>query len=158
MSALNEEIMKIFKDQIEVEKQAIKELQDAANNSKNGAVKLILKEMVYDSMKHQDLSQGIIDIVSEKFVLAPEKDEIKKSLGKHLALEKKAVDNLKKLVTKVKDPTIMLLIKQMIDDEDRHHKLLEKISTEPRFCCEPQDFLAQRIYYNLPRSWTSGYT
>lgn len=134
MPATKGEIIKIFQDQIEIEKQAIKTIQEASDNSKNTAIKLLLQTIVYDSMEHQNTYQVMIEIASGRFILESEKKEIKKDLADHIALEKKALDNLNKLQGKLDDPLMTCMIQNMIKDENNHHKFLNELVAQPNFC------------------------
>ena len=122
------ELEKLLRDQMELEKSTAKTLSSTVQNTKNSIVRLFLDRLVLDSLKHADMLQALIDLSAGALVTVLDKEEMKTSLEKHVQQEKMMLSRLEEILKRVEDPKAKSLLKQIAEDERRHHKILEEVT------------------------------
>ena len=118
-----------LKEQIEVERQIINLMDTVLAKVENPGLKLLLYRYKLDSMKHEALCQGLIDVIS-KPTLSPDEIEVsslKAIAEEHHRLEEGALNNIRKLIKKVKNKNVKVLLKELEADEKLHHKSLDSL-------------------------------
>ena len=123
-----EERIKLFKSQIELEKQIVNTAEASAKNIDNAIVREMILGIAMDSRKHESLLNTLIGL-HEKFALIDEEqtDQLKQNLEQHIRLEKKAIDTYQKLWGDLEDEKEKILIRYILNDEIRHHRLLKQL-------------------------------
>ncbi|UCG89620.1 MAG: ferritin-like domain-containing protein [Candidatus Heimdallarchaeota archaeon] len=123
-----EERIKLFKSQIELEKQIVDTAETSAKNIQNEIVRQLILGIAMDSRKHRSLLKTLIAL-HEKFALVEEKltDQLKQNLAEHIRLEKQAVDSYQKILDTLEDEKEKLVIRFILNDEIRHHKFLKQL-------------------------------
>ncbi|MFX1283373.1 MAG: ferritin-like domain-containing protein [Promethearchaeota archaeon] len=123
-----EERIKLYKSQIELEKQIVNTAETAAKNLDNIIVREMILGIAMDSRKHESLLNTLIAL-HNKFALVDEKltDQLKQNLEEHIRLEKKAIDSYRELMDKFEDEKEKLVIRYILSDEIRHHKFLKQL-------------------------------
>lgn len=115
-----EERIKLFKSQIELEKQIINTAEISAKNIDNIMVREMILGIAMDSRKHESLLKTLIGL-HEKFALIDEKitDELKRNLEEHIRLEKRAIDSYQELWEDLEDEKEKFIIRYILNDEKR---------------------------------------
>jgi len=117
-----------LKKQMEVEGQVIKLMNDVLLQIDDAGLRLLIYTYKLDSMKHEAICQGLVDVISKpsRFSL---NQAVLSLLEKHRRLEEDALDSISKLVKKVRNKNVKVLLKELEADEKRHHKSLDSMIT-----------------------------
>ena len=125
-----DEAIKLVREQLKVEVELIRCYRESAATLDNGPARNLLKMIEIDSMKHKDLCQLALAILQGEDMQTPSKEHFEETLKPHHDLEEGAIDRLN---TVLKNPWIKqnkgltALIKNMRNDEKRHHDSLENL-------------------------------
>lgn len=122
------ELEKLLRDQMVLEKKTAEVLSSTVQNAKNSVARLFLNRLVLDSLKHADMLQALIDLNAGTIVTMVDKEEMKDSLERHVVQEKEMLDRLERILEKVEDPKGKSLLKQIAEDEKRHHRILDEVT------------------------------
>jgi len=122
------ELEQLLRDQMALEKRTAEVLSSTAQKAKNSVVKLFIDRLVLDSMKHADMLQALIDLNAGTLVTVVDKEDMKTSLEKHVEEEEEMLKRLEKILERVEDPKAKSLLKQIAEDERRHHRILDEVT------------------------------
>ncbi|MCJ7507091.1 hypothetical protein MUP05_11610 [Candidatus Bathyarchaeota archaeon] len=122
------ELEKLLRDQMVLEKKTAEVLSSTVQKAKNSVVRLFLNRLVLDSLKHADMLQALIDLNAGTIVTMVDKEEMKDSLERHVVQEKEMLDRLERILEKMEDPKGKSLLKQIAEDEKRHHRILDEVT------------------------------
>ena len=120
----------LIREQLKVEVELIRCYRESVTALENGPARHLLKLMEIDSMKHRDLCHLALAILRGEDVQTPSEEHVEESLKPHHDLEEGAIERLNTLL---KNPWIKqnegltALIKNMRNDEKRHHDSLENL-------------------------------
>jgi rubrerythrin len=131
----HKELLDFVERAIKIEKQAVELYEDTAKTIDNAAVKLIIEELGMDSNKHAKMYQTIErvlkkqpysfkDFHEEKWT---DKLVAKRDLSKHIKIEERMIELLEEHLKIVKQPTIKAILEHVLEDEQRHHKILMQV-------------------------------
>jgi len=121
------ELEKLLRDQMALEKTTAEALSSTAQKAKNSVVRLFIDRLVLDSLKHADMLQALIDLNAGTLVTVVDREDMKTSLEKHVEQEKDMLNRLEKILERVEDPKAKSLLKQIAEDERRHHRILDEV-------------------------------
>ncbi|MFW9905932.1 MAG: hypothetical protein ACFFFH_16540 [Candidatus Thorarchaeota archaeon] len=126
-----EERIKLYKTQIQLEKKIVNTAESTAKDIDNAMVREMILGIAMDSRKHESLLNTLISL-HEKFALIDEEltNQLKKNLENHIKLEKKAVDSYQKIWGELEDEKEKFIIKYILNDEIRHHRLLKQLHSK----------------------------
>jgi rubrerythrin len=132
-----EELTQLIKEQIKIENDHIKRLDELQKKVDTAAAQLLLTEMRLDSQKHASILGGIIETLKglpsaktlwefrvDSYV---DKLAVKKELENHVKMETKVLNHVQEEIKKTKDEGLKLLLEHIAEDEKKHHKILETI-------------------------------
>jgi len=122
------ELEKLLRDQMALEKSTAEVLSSTVQRTKNSVVKLFLDRLVLDSLKHADMLQALIDLNAGTLVTVVDKEDMRTSLEKHVEQEMKMLNRLEEILERAEDPKVKSLLKQIAEDERRHHRILEEVT------------------------------
>jgi len=122
------ELEKLLRDQMVLEKKTAEVLSFTVQKTKNSVLRLFLDRLVLDSLKHADMLQALIDLNAGTLVTMVDKEEMKDTLDKHVAQEKEMLRRLEQIIEKVEEPKAKSLLKQIAEDERRHHRILDEVT------------------------------
>jgi rubrerythrin len=122
------ELEKLLRDQMVLEEKTAEVLGATVQKTKNSVVRLFLNRLVLDSLKHADMLQALIDLRSGTIVTMVDKEEMKDSLEKHIIQEKDMLKRLEQIMERVEEPKTKSLLKQIEQDEKRHHRILDEVT------------------------------
>lgn len=121
--------VKFYKNQVSLENKIVKAAEDSVKNMQNATVKELILGIAKDSTKHASLLEALIALNIGTTPLLPEEitDKLRINLEEHIALEQQAIDSYKEIWEKLKDEREKTVIKAILNDEIRHHALLQRI-------------------------------
>ena len=133
---LKETLVKLIKEQIEIERNFVTDVDEQLKNMHNVAAKLLLLETQKDSEKHAMILKGILGVISQKDAKPlwdtlldsyVDKIMVRKNLEKHIETETAMLEHIKKEMKETKDEGIKLLLEHIASDEEKHHKILQTV-------------------------------
>jgi len=123
-----DEIVSFLKEQVKIENQIVKSLDESIVEIENPAVKGVLKWISLDSMKHAQMYIAAIELMKASKALSQlELDKQKSLIEKHIKMEMKLISRISEKISKIKDEKVKLLLDAILSDEKRHHKLLMQV-------------------------------
>lgn len=131
-----ETLVKLIKEQIEIERNFVTDVDEQLKNMHNVAAKLLLLETQKDSEKHAMILKGILGVISQKDAKPlwdtlldsyVDKIMVRKNLEKHIETETAMLEHIKKEMKETKDEGIKLLLEHIASDEEKHHKILQTV-------------------------------
>jgi len=82
---------------------------------------------MYDSLRHAATFQAIIDVNTGQTIWNVDKQQMIKELNAHIETEKRMVDGIQSIVNKVEENSIRKLLREIVKDERRHHRILVRL-------------------------------
>ncbi|MEJ2271674.1 MAG: hypothetical protein P8X91_04170 [Candidatus Bathyarchaeota archaeon] len=124
-----DELLKLFKNQIIIEKTIVDSVTKGLIEIHNPVVKGVLKGISLDSTKHAEMYSSAISLLTNESQALTEEnlDNQKILLKKHINLEAMIIKKLGEIIPSVKNDRIILLLQAILSDEKRHHELLKKV-------------------------------
>lgn len=132
-----ERLVELIRKQIEIEKENVVQVSETEKKVDNAAAKLSLLEIRLDSQKHADILNGILEVLRG---IPPSKTlwehrlesyidpfVVKRELESHIKREDEMLDHVEEEIKQTKDEALKLLLQHIVDDERKHHKILETI-------------------------------
>jgi hypothetical protein len=98
-----------------------------------------------DSQRHINILQAAIEVIEGENVFIEDRKPLAETLGKHLELEKEALDNANKILGKSwvdENKGLKGLLQMWRDDEKRHHAALKELTSKPYFRLGSNDMVA----------------
>jgi rubrerythrin len=125
----NDELVALFKNQIETEKEIVNSVAEGLVEIKNPAVKGVLKAISLDSTKHAEMYSSAINLLTSVPQALTEEnlDKQKALVEKHIHLEATVINKLQEIIPSVQNEKVKLLLNAILSDEVRHHALLKKV-------------------------------
>jgi rubrerythrin len=126
---MSNDLVDFFEKQIELEKKIVKSVNDSLENLDNEAVIMALRGISLDSSKHADMYRSGIALLTKsgKPLNEESMDLQKKVITSHIKMEETIINKLKKKIPSIQNKKLQLLLKAIMDDEKRHHKLLTNL-------------------------------
>ena len=132
-----ERLVELIRAQIKVEKENVRQVTETEKKVDNAAAKLSLLELRLDSQKHADILNGILEVLSGvppsqtlwEYKISSYIDPflVKGELENHEKREARMIDHVEEEIKQTKDEGIKLLLQHVLEDERKHHKILETI-------------------------------
>jgi rubrerythrin len=135
--------VELLRKQIETEGKLIADYKDYGEKIVNVPVRRMLRMIMFDSQKHIEVLQAVIDIIQGKDVLREDRKDLKEGLKRHLSLEMESIKASEKILNYrwlVNTPGLKELLEGWRDDEKRHHQALKKLSNKLYIEANPNDF------------------
>ena len=125
-----EDQLKILDDWLQAEEDTIAMTSKISSATKNPVIKIFMDVIRTDSAKHKRIQEFLKSTMTEAAVNVSfdEIGEISGMINGHLALEQKTVDMAKNLVAETKLPVQKELIEYLLEDEQKHVKLLNSLA------------------------------
>ena len=126
---MTDEMLKFLENQIKLEHKIIDSVNESVGKIDNEAVKTALSGISLDSKKHAMMYQSAINLLSVSSMALNEEqlDLQKKVIENHIKMEEAVIIELEKRQDKVDNDKVELLLKAILVDEHRHHKLLKTL-------------------------------
>ncbi len=126
---MTDEMLNFLENQIKLEHKIIDSVNNSVSNIENEAVRTALLGISLDSKKHAMMYQSAINLLSATSMALNEEqlDLQKKVIDNHIKLEEAVIIELEKRLVDVENEKVELLLKAILADEHRHHKLLKTL-------------------------------
>lgn len=126
---MSEEFLKFLENQITLEHKIVDSVENAVGKIENEAVKTALKGVSLDSRKHAMMYQSAINLLTVSSVALNEEqlDLQKKVVENHIKMEEAVIKALETRIDTIENEKVELLLKAILSDEHRHHKLLKTL-------------------------------
>ncbi len=134
------DLVDMIRFQIKLEKNTTKKIKELEEVTTNLAAKLFLAEMRFDTEKHAKILQTMLDLInqyepdrrSRRFWQIETTEYVdalvaKKMLEDHVKVETKMLEHVEKEMKKTDDAALKLVFRHIIEDERKHHKIMETI-------------------------------
>jgi hypothetical protein len=122
----DEKITIFLESMIEAENAIVKSVEDSLEELGNYAVEAALKGISLDSMKHAMLYGSALAILTETRLPLDEGqlDMQRELVERHIAMEEEVITRLEEMIPEVKNKKVSFILKTIIADERRHHRVL----------------------------------
>lgn len=126
---MTDDMIKFLENQIKLENKIVESVENAVSKLENEAVVTALKGVSLDSAKHAMMYQSAINLLTVTSLALNEEqlDLQKKVVENHIKMEEAVIKELETRVDKVENEKVELLLKAILSDENRHHKLLKTL-------------------------------
>ena len=132
------EIVETLIEQLEIEGQLVGLYEEYESGTENKALRRIMQMFRLDSQSHINLLQAVIEVLEGEDVLIEDKKDLKESLVK-------SIKNANRILGKQfinETLGLKLLLEIWRDDEKRHHKVLQELTTKAFYQIGINDFVA----------------
>jgi rubrerythrin len=126
---VSEDMIKFLENQIKIENIIVRSVSDALEKIENEAVSMALRGISLDSSKHAEMYRSAVALLTRTSVPLNEEqlDLQKETVERHIKLEETVIKELEKKLPGVENEKVELLLKAILMDEYRHHKLLKTL-------------------------------
>lgn len=125
------DLISYFREEARREREYSKRLEETAARTHNIMLKVLMKAVSLDSLKHALIYEALADLLENpRLVTEKESKDIAKEIEKHIEEEREAIEELNKLLKdkRIEDnPAAKFLVELMLRDENFHHALLKKL-------------------------------
>jgi hypothetical protein len=139
------EVIESLKKQLKVEGELVVLYDRSERAADNKAMQRLMQMFRLDSQRHINLLQAAIEVIEGEEVYIEDREPLAQTLGKHLELEKEALDNANRILAKLwvsENKGLKGLLEIWRDDEKRHHKTLRDLTSRPYFRLSNNDMVA----------------
>ena len=126
---MSDKLLKFLENQITLENRIVKSIKASADSIENEAVSTALQGISLDSTKHAMMYKSAISLMTSSSV-ALNDEQLglqKKVVNDHIKMEEGVIKELEKILPSVTNEKVELLLKAILHDEVRHHKLLKTL-------------------------------
>ena len=126
---MSDKLLKFMENQISLENKIVKSIKDSADKIDNEAVSTALLGISLDSKKHAMMYTSAISLMTTSSVALNQEqlDLQKKVVNDHIKMEEAVIKELEKMLPTLENEKVELLLKAILQDEVRHHKLLNTL-------------------------------
>ncbi|OGD47025.1 hypothetical protein A3K69_01710 [Candidatus Bathyarchaeota archaeon RBG_16_57_9] len=126
---MSDEMIKFLENQIELENRIVRSVSDALERIENEAVSTALRGISLDSSKHAEMYRSAVSLLTSTALPLNEGqlDLQRETVEKHIRMEAVVIKELDKRLPRVENEKMGLLLKAILADEHRHHKLLRRL-------------------------------
>ncbi len=124
---LDETTLNKIKQQKAFEDETAKQLTPLYETAINPLIKLYLHRIILDTQKHSDTYQMVIEL-NQTAVMGKESEELgTEKIKSHITEEAKMLKLTQEILDSAQNPKIKPLLEDILDDEKRHHRELQKL-------------------------------
>ena len=126
---MSDKLLKFMENQISLENKIVKSIKDSADKIDNEAVSTALLGISLDSKKHAMMYRSAISLMTTSSAALNQEqlDLQKKVVNDHIKMEEAVIKELEKMLPSIENEKVELLLKAILQDEVRHHKLLKTL-------------------------------
>lgn len=126
---MSDDIIRFLENQVKLENMIVRSVSDALEKIENEAVSTALRGISLDSSKHAEMYRSAVALLTR--TSAPLNEEQlglqRETIEKHISMEATVIKELEKKLPEVENEKVELLLKAILLDERRHHKLLKTL-------------------------------
>ncbi len=122
-------LLDFMKQQVIIEKKIVNSLNRGVRNIKNPPVKGVLKGISLDSVKHAELYNAAITLLTQvSQALSQENLDAQRDLvEKHIQMEADLIKKMEEIMPSVENKKAKFLLNIILTDEKRHHAMLKTV-------------------------------
>ncbi|MEM4245998.1 MAG: hypothetical protein QW390_01740 [Candidatus Bathyarchaeia archaeon] len=124
-----DELTELLERQRQLEVRIANSLEETLNKTRNRVVRILIRSIMMDSLKHADILEALKEISKGYSLSEADRYELGRGIEKHISEEKEMLDKISKLAEKADDPHVKNMLLHIKGEEDRHHDLLNQLST-----------------------------
>ena len=126
---VSKELLDFLKEQIKIENKIVNSLNRTLRDIRNPAVKGVLKGISLDSVKHAEMYDAAVVLLTKvSQALSQEHlDKQRDLVQKHIRMEAELIKKITNIIPTVENEKVKLLLNAILWDEKRHHELLKKV-------------------------------
>jgi rubrerythrin len=126
---MTDKMLKFLENQIKLEHKIVESITNSLDQIENEAVITALRGISLDSSKHTEMYKSAINLLSATSIALNDKqlDLQKKVIESHIKMEEAVIKELEKKVPHIENEKVELLLRAILSDEIRHHKLLKTL-------------------------------
>lgn len=126
---MTDKMLKFLENQIILENKIVESVNDSIDKIENEAVSTALRGISLDSAKHAEMYRSAINLLTATSIALNEEqlDLEKKVIDNHIKMEEAVIKELEKRIDDVENDKVEVLLKAILMDEYRHHKLLKTL-------------------------------
>ncbi len=126
---MSDKLVKFLEKQITLENIIVKSITESAEKIDNEAVSTALQGISLDSKKHAMMYKSAISLMTTTSAALNDEqlDLQKKVVDDHIKMEEAVIKELDKMLPSVENEKVEILLKAILQDEKRHHKLLNTL-------------------------------
>jgi rubrerythrin len=127
------EIVKKLIEQKSLELSHVKNLAPVAERTDHVLAKVIIQSIIHDSSKHADICQALIEVNAGELPHKLDLDmakavDLHQNIKQHINVESTMIERLDSMVKEAEDDRVAELLRYMLEDERRHHRVLTELS------------------------------
>jgi len=124
-----DELVGFLKKQNKIENEIVDSINGALGEIGNPAVKGVLKGISLDSVKHAEMYDAAVKLLtSVSQALSQEHlDKQRDVVEKHICMERELIEKISDVMPTIENEKVKLLLNAILLDEKRHHALLKKV-------------------------------
>jgi len=125
----SKELVSFLREQIKIENKIVNSLNKALREIGNPAVKGVLKGISLDSVKHAEMYDAAVMLLTRvSQALSQEHlDKQRDLVEKHIRMEAELIEKISNVMPTIENEKVKLLLNAILWDEKRHHELLKKV-------------------------------
>ena len=124
-----EKMVEVLRQWQGIERQAMTDMAEIMEETKNPLIRLIMEIIRHDSLMHHRVQQFLVDCVTKQDVALTREDvaEIWEKIQAHDEVEKKTIRLAQELRDEAWSPVHKQLLDYLLADESKHDRLLEQL-------------------------------
>ena len=126
-------LKELLEEQKRIELGHAEKLKQSIEKTEHRLVSALLETIIHDSMKHAALCQSLIDYDAGDAPVTMDVDmatavDLHQTIKQHATVEEKMISRLEAIVGDIEDPRVKEIVSYLLQDERRHHSILQRIS------------------------------
>ena len=120
--------------QVKLERETAEKLQKIRERLDSLAARLLVREMQLDTIKHAEILEEALSALEAPksfwdyaIHIDADKRTVKQELMEHIKVEEKMRKRFEEEVKKTDDEALKMILQNFLDDEKKHHKILNAI-------------------------------
>ena len=125
----NQERVKFYKEQIDLENTIVEKAEKAVEGMENILIRELILGIALDSKKHAGMLSALVSMYTKPTPSVAEEfgEDLKIAITEHIELEKQAIDTYQEKLETTENENEKIIIRAILNDEKKHHKLLQTI-------------------------------
>jgi len=116
-----------LREQKRLEDETAKRLTPFYKSIKNPLVRSFIHRIILDTKKHSDMYQTLIDLNERALVGEIDRKRMTEELTTHIREESDMLNRAIDIGKSVKDENFKKMLERIVEDERRHHQILEEL-------------------------------
>ena len=124
-----DELVSFLREQIKIEHKIVESLNSALREIGNPTVKGVLKGISLDSVKHAEMYAAAVTLLTSvsQALTQEHLDKQRELVKEHIHIEAELIERISEVMPSIENEKVKLLLKAILLDERRHHKLLKEV-------------------------------